>query len=575
MRLVKLSSNMNSFHTVKFKDGLNLIVGRQANPDSIDKRNTYNGVGKSLIIYLVHFCLGSNKLKVLEDKIPGWEFQLDIEVDGIDYRLRRATSKQNELYLNNEKHTLTSFRNELLSKVFNIKSPIKNLSFNTLFPRFIRRDRECYAQYDTFVKKEQDYGKMLNNSFLLGLDIGLIENKKQIRDEYKSTEDISKKITKDSTFKRHFDNKEDTEIEILDIHEEIKSLEHEINNFKISENYHDIEKEADKAKFQKAELENTRVLINNSIRSIEKSLAINPDLSAQNVLELYTNAKKEIPEMVAKKVEETVEFHEELLQSRKNRLYKELNKNKRKLLELDKQIEQIGREIDKFLGYLNTHKALDEYVTLNNKLNDLKIQHEKLKEYQEILKSYKKKMSSLKTDFLTQNQYTDEYLDGINGLLERIMNTFRELSREFYDKPGGIKIENNEGENTLRYNITAKIQDDSSDGVNEVKIFCFDLTILLLQQNHTMKFLFHDSRLFSNMDPRQRYTLFKTAHDKTVEHNFQYIASINEDTLLSFKDLMEDKSYKEIIQDNIILELTDESEQSKLLGKQIDMDYEK
>ncbi|MBD8115013.1 DUF2326 domain-containing protein [Priestia megaterium] len=575
MRLVKLSSNMDSFHSIEFKDGLNLIVGQQANPNNSDKRNTYNGVGKSLTIYLIHFCLGSNNIKALEEKIPGWEFRLDIEIDGERYFVNRNTSKQSEIYLNNKKHTLPSFRKELLAKVFNIKSPVKNLSFNTLFPRFIRRDRECYAQYDNFIKKEQDYSKLLNNAFLLGLDIGLIENKKKVRDEYKSTDDLAKRLAKDSTFKQHFENKEDAEIEILDLQEEIKKLEYEVENFKISENYHEMEKKADEAKFQKKRLENKRVLINNSIRNIEKSLTIKPDISAQKVIELYRNAEVEIPKMIVKRVEETVNFHEELLASRKNRLYKELNKNKSQLSELDKQIINIGNEIDKLIRYLDTHKAIDEYVSLNNKLHDLKVQHERLLEYQEILKNYKKKTRTLQTDFTSQTQTTEEYLEGINGLLENIMNTFRELSKEFYDKPGGIKIENNEGENTLRYNITAKIQDDSSDGVNEVKIFCFDMTLLLLQQNHNVKFLFHDSRLFSNMDPRQRYTLFKLAFNKTAEHNYQYIASVNEDTLLSFKDLMSEEEYEQIIEDNIILKLTDESEKSKLLGVQIDMDYEK
>lgn len=165
-------------------------------------------------------------------------------------------------------------------------------------------------------------------------------------------------------------------------------------------------------------------------------------------------------------------------------------------------------------------------------------------------------------------------MESIKELLETIMTTFRELAKAFYEKPGGIKVINNEGENTIRFDIMAKIQDDSSDGVNEVKIFCFDMTLLLLQRNHKMRFLFHDSRLFSNMDPRQRYTLFKLANSKII-NGFQYIATVNEDTLLSFKDMMTDEEYNDIIENNIRLKLTDESEQSKLLGIQIDMDYEK
>lgn len=279
--------------------------------------------------------------------------------------------------------------------------------------------------------------------------------------------------------------------------------------------------------------------------------------------------------MIVKKIEEVVSFQEKLLKNRNQRLTRELISNREKLKEVENEIEKKCKELNKLLKYLDTHGALDEYTSLNKKLSDLKIKLEKLKEYQEILKTYKKKLRDVQSELSEQNIQTEEYLESNQDLLEEIMNTFRNLSKSFYDKPGGIKIENNDGDNTLRYNIIAKIQDDSSDGVNEVKIFCYDMTMLLLQQNHKFEFLFHDSRLFANMDPRQRYTLFKQAFEKVNENGLQYIASINEDTLDSFKDLMELDEYKKIIDDNIILKLTDESDASKLLGVQIDMDYEK
>jgi hypothetical protein len=46
-------------------------------------------------------------------------------------------------------------------------------------------------------------------------------------------------------------------------------------------------------------------------------------------------------------------------------------------------------------------------------------------------------------------------------------------------------------------------------------------------------------------------------------------------TLLSFKDLMSSEEYHEVIEENTILTLTDESDKSKLLGVQVDMDYDK
>lgn len=464
----------------------------------------------------------------------------------------------------------------MLSKVFDLKHKMNHLTFNTLFPRFIRRDRECYAKYDTFIKKEQDYSKLINNAFLLGVDAKSIEEKKKLRDAQKSTEQLMKGLEKDPVIKDYFKNQNDSEIEILDLDEEIEHLEQELSIFKIAANYHDIEKEADEVSYDLKKLENKRFLISNSIRSIEKSLNIEPDVSNDKVIKLYEKASVQIPEMVRRHVEEVLDFHNRLLSKRKERLTIELKEIRHQLKSINNAIENKGNKLDELLGYLNSHGALDEYTSINTKLGDLKIRRKRLEEHQNIIKSYKKKLREIQTDLVTENKYAEEYLDSIHDHLDKIMTTFRELSKTFYDnKPGGIRITNNDGENTLRYNITAKIQDDSSDGVNEVKIFCFDMTVLLLQLHHNVKFIFHDSRLFSNMDPRQRYTLFKLAYIKSQEHDFQYIASVNEDTIESFKDLMSEDEYKEIVTDNIILTLTDESESSKLLGIQVDMDYEK
>lgn len=567
---------MNSFHTIEFKEGLNFIIGKQANRNDKNKSNTFNGVGKSLIVYIIHFCLGSNKIDAFEKKIPGWEFTLEFSNNGHNYKSLRNTSSQSEIYLNDEKLTLSKFRSKFLKEAFGLEEKINNLTFNTLFPRFIRRDRECYVNYDKFVKKEQEYSQLLNNSFLLGLEIELVTEKKRLRSKFNTTKDLKNSIEKDPIIREHFSNNDDTEIEILDLEDQISRLENEVAEFKISNNYHEIEKDADEKSYYLKELDNRRVLINNSIKSIDKSLEIKPDLSDKKVIDLYNQSIVEVPEMVVKKIEEAVIFQTNLLKNRNKRLIKERLKNQQKLKSIDDEISSTGLALDKVLSYLDSHGALDDYSSINKKLNDMKAKLERLNEYQKILKTYKKKLKDVQSDLTQENNEVDTYLEESQELLEEIMTTFRDLSKSFYEKkPGGIKIINNDGENTLRFDITAKIQDDSSDGVNEVKIFCFDMTLLLLKQNHNFNFLFHDSRLFGNMDPRQRYTLFKTAGEKVSNGNLQYIASINEDTLLSFKDLISKEEYKNLIEDNVILTLTDESDESKLLGMQIDMDYDK
>lgn len=89
-----------------------------------------------------------------------------------------------------------------------------------------------------------------------------------------------------------------------------------------------------------------------------------------------------------------------------------------------------------------------------------------------------------------------------------------------------------------------------------------------------MQFIFHDSRLFANMDPRQREMLFRIVNDICQQNDFQYICSINEDALFSVQSFMTADEFEQIITGNIRLVLNDDAPESKLLGMQVDIDLE-
>ena len=169
MKLLKLTANQASFHTVRFNEsGISLIVARNVTNDD---KNTYNSVGKSLTIALVHFCLGCNKIEDIEEKLPGWIFNLDFDLNGIKYTSSRATSNQDVIILNNEELSLTDFRNKLGKDIFRLDSPVQYLTFRSLISRFIRPFKSSYNDYFTPIAKEQDYQRLLNAAYLLGLDI--------------------------------------------------------------------------------------------------------------------------------------------------------------------------------------------------------------------------------------------------------------------------------------------------------------------------------------------------------------------------------------------------------------------
>lgn len=574
MKLLSLRANQSSFHSIDFKDGINIIVGKQVAPHSENDGNTYNGVGKSLTLHLIHFCLGSRKIESLAKGIPDWEFTLRFEIDGNEYYCTRAVNDQNKIEFCGEILKPKALQDKLLELCFGLKTTPKDMTWTTLFSRFVRRYRLCYTTFDSFVLRESDYSKILNNCFLLGIDTELIVGKRELRDKQTAAIATEKAIKKDPLFRQYYLGKSDAELDVADLEYRISELEKEISEFKVSNNYHELEKEADDKSYQKKILENKRVLVSNYVKNIENSTRETEDVKEETLLKIYEAAKVEIPDMVKKSLDEVTKFHSELLSTRNTRLRKELERHKAELKSIDEEILTLGRRMDELLDYLNSHGALEEYVALTKQLSSLQNELNRIQEYQKILKAYRDTKLDIKAALIEQDKAADAYLEEESKYLDELRTKFWNYAKRFYPKKkSGLVIKNNSGENMLRYSLEARIEDDSSDGVNEVRMFCFDWLLLNCMKSK-MRFIAHDSRMFANMDPRQRETLFRIVYETCQTTEFQYICSINEDALDSFESMMQMDEYQNIIKNNIILELNDDAPESKLLGIQIDIDLE-
>lgn len=574
MKLIKLSANQSSFHTIHFQNGVNIIVGKQSTPRNENDGNTFNGVGKSMIIHLIHYCLGSNKIDSFRNKLKGWSFTLEFELNKKIHKVTGTTEDGNTVVFDGQELSLSKYKSELLLLCFGIETPVKNMTWNTLFSRFARRYRSCYQSFDSFVMKESDYSKLLNNCYLLGIDIQLIVSKKELREKQNNTKNMLNLLKKDEVFKEYFMGNQDAELAVSDIEYRIATLENEIANFEVSKNYHEIEKEANSKSYQKKMLENKRAMIKDSIRFINHSLENRVTMDDNELLDVYKQANVEIPNMIKKNLDEVLSFHKKLISSRNERLKRELAYHETELKDVDEAIKLLGQEMDNLLAYLNTHGALEEYTTLTKQLSDLKNELNKIREYREILNTYQQTVLELRSKFTEEDQQAQQYLNTNEKYLNQLMLQYSSYAKRFYpQKRSGIIVENNYNENLLRYTLNARIEDDSSDGVNEVRIFCFDLLLLTLQKSN-MRFLVHDSRLFANMDPRQRDALFRLVNEICLQESLQYICTVNEDTLDSIKHLMSSESYNLLIEENIVLELTDDNAESKLLGIQVDIDLE-
>lgn len=577
MQLIKLSANKESFKTVKFNEtGLSIIVGKKENKENLDTKKTYNSVGKSLIIRIIDFCLASNQIEEFEKKIPDWEFTLEFKIENEDYIVSRKTYEQGNLILNDKKMTVTEFRELFSKKLFNLNE--KGLiSFRSMISRFLRPKKASYNDCYTFIYKEQEDIKLLNNAYLLGLDTEKIIKKINLREEYTKTDNLKKSLKKDLTLKSFFKQDTEAEVTIVNLEQEIIKLQYDINNFIIAKDYTEIKLEADKISEKLRIVRNKITLLQNSINNINKSIEIKADIPKEKVLKIYDEINIKLPELLVKEISQLEEFNSKIIKNRIERLSLEKKTLEGKLEESKKELKKLESLEDEKLQYLNKHGALEEYTAINQKLSETKLKLDKLKIYQNLMIEYKNKLSEIDIDLKKENILTNNYLNTeAKTILDKNIHLFKSIANEFYEnKVAGISVSNNEGDNKLRYNINAHIDSDTGDGVSRVKIFCFDWTLLLGKQNHNMKFIFHDGRILDGMDPRQISTLFRYSYKKSHEEKLQYIISANEDSIESIREYFEEKDYKMIIEESKILELTDKDHESKLLGIQVDMDYEK
>lgn len=577
MYLIRLSSNKKQFHTVEFKQGLNFIIGKRETPEDKDLKDTYNGLGKSLIIELIHFCLGSDKIDCFEESLNDWIFYLEFKIEEEIFKVERSCSEQKDIILNGEKISITKFRKLMEEKIIPENDKIAYLSFRSILSRFIRRSKSSYSKYNLFQVKESEYQKLINNGYLLGLNPRLIENKMQIKKEIDKLNNSKKAFEKDEVLKEYFTNNEDLDILITDIKESIVDIEKELEEFKVAENYNDIQMRANKLSNEKRDILNRLVLIENAIRKIDKSLKVKADIQVDSIIKLYEESKIVFQERIVKELNQVTEFHNKLLKTRKINLNKQKDSflSEKKKLELEKS--KLGKELDGLMCFLGSHGALDEYKAITERLNLLKRKLEKASEYKNLMENYENKIAEANIAFEKQKIEAIKYVKDNESLLQKIMSTFRVFSKSFYkDKASGLDIKINDKENQLRFDINAKIIGDSSDGISEVCIFCFDLTLLTLK-NTNIGFLFHDSRLFANMDPRQRLSLIKIIEEECKKYNIQYIASLNEDLITAMENVTDKEVYeyyKNLIYDNTRLILTDKSDEDKLLGMTVDLQYD-
>ena len=544
MRLIQLSSSDSRFKAITFTLGLNIIVGEKVLTD--DKKKTSNGIGKSLSLICIDFMLGkgsqSKEIKKLKEVLEKEKIilTLNFEHNGVFYEVSRS---HNKTWLNDVEYKKDAEYSDFLNTL------VKEDTFRNIFCRFFRTDKKSYQEAISQVSQEAPYSNNKINAYLLGLNLSYLEKKKDL----KVKNDRLKVLIKELNAIEKTINKEKE----FELGERLQKIEKDLGSFEIAEDFNDLKKEADNLTAELQKVRNQIAFNNREIRNKKNIISVNQqtNIDIDKITSMYEEAKFFLGEDVLAHIQAVKGFHETLFSNRRTKAINDITLHEKEVIALESQSTAIDLRRSEIFKYLENKGALEEYHSLNKEKDKIKSTLEEIQRNQKTLKTFKKEQADIKIEIDQFKRDLIELEDKIKDRIEFLGKSFREISEEHYDdKPGLLEIKINEDFKTEKlYNIEANIKGDGSDGINEMKIFIYDMLIYKLNPT-LIGFVGHDNRLFDMVDERQ----IAKAFNYVSSNLSQYICSISDTKMDEVKKHIQ-LDWDEVIKRNL-------SEKDKLFG---------
>lgn len=539
MKLINLRSNKPSFKNIDFKDGFNFIVAEKSE-DSSDKDST-NGLGKSLLLEIVDYCLGGNPSEtLLKEEMKDWVFFLEVEIDGVIFNFGRSVSEQSSVFV---KGDLTKFdldagaerdvNIEIFKKVMgklvfgyneNLVSEKKfRPSYRSLISYFMRDGSSAFVDPFAFFARQQAWSKQVNNALLLGLDWELSVKLSTLKIKLDKLETANKAI-ESGALNDLGGTLGELESEKINLETTLEQKIARLKNFKVYDDYSEAQDKADELTKTTHYLLNEMALNNQIIERYKKDLGSESEETLR-VADIYANANIILSENVVKTLDEVRDFHQTVIKNRKDYLKTEIEQLKNASVKLEERIRVLTDEKAHYMEILNSHGALEEYSALQNDVNIQKANIKDIDSKIARLTEIEELISQLNVDIerMIANMRRDH--NERKPTLAAAVKMFNANSEYLYAQPGKFSVDiTKEG-----YKFKVDIKKSGSDGVSNMKVFCYDLMLAEFWSVIRKKPLplFHDSKIFADVDPRQVALALELAKLKASTCGFQYICSMN------------------------------------------------
>jgi len=577
--ILRVLANQPTFKTVEFSEGFNVVWADRTREST--KKDSRNGLGKTTLIEIIHFCLGTTAHKgkgLTIEPLLGWEFSLDLRINEQVVRVSRSTDNPRVVHIEGNTegwpislkidrktgrfgYNIKEWTSVLGALYFGLSINGENKyqpTFRSLISFLIRRQKEAFITPFEHHRRQMEWDIQTNNAFLLGLGWEQSLELQELKDRKKGMQDFLK-AAKAGVVKGFVGSLGELEARRVRLSAQVNREGESLQSFKVYPQYEMIRVNANRLTQEIHEMTNSNVMDQQLLELYEKSQAEEEPPASSAVEQAYNEAGIALPGITLRRLEEVKEFHRQVIENRRRFLAAEIERLRRIIAERDTNTRTKTEERSALLNILKTHGALEEYTLLQKQHMDTVNELNSVISSIETIRSVNTSESELKIDREVLQQKARLDYDERHLVREQAISIFNSYSEFLYSAPGRLVLD--VGPAGFRFDV--EIERSGSSGINNMKIFCYDIMLARLwaERKPSPRLLIHDSTIFDGVDERQRALALELAARESEGTGFQYICTLNSDYVPwdEFSPQFDLSKY-------IKLSLTDESADGCLLG---------
>jgi uncharacterized protein YydD (DUF2326 family) len=590
--IIDVGSSLPSFKTVRFRQGLNVLLSTKA--AGSDDRQTRNSAGKSSLVEIVHFLLGAKAdpgSLMRHQALKDHTFYGTFLIAGREVRVERVGAKSSQIRLDAE--TIAFFRLEkkvdgksgvayvsnedwkqfLGHAYFDLPEDVSGTAFDrsftpgfrSMFGYFARRQGSggfIHPEKQAEAQQRWDWQESL--SYLLGLDWKVPFELQLVRQREGQLGEL-KRAAKGGALGAVIGTVAELRPELVQAQDRANRLKEETARFRVHGAYEEMMAEAAGAKAEMQAILRREVPLQETVRHIDEALQVEREADPDDVTRVYEAVGVELPDTVRRRFEDVERFHRSVIDNRRLRLREEREQAQRAIDDGRNRIAKLDDVRGTILQSLDGQGALSDFIALQGRLAQAEAEAASLAERFKAAEALESENTQLTIDRASiKRRLQDDHQRRRERLDYAILLIGRTIRALYGDRRGNFEVEATENGPEFRISI----EGDRGGGIASMEIFCLDLALftLWLEKGKGPGFLIHDSHLFDGVDARQIGAAVELAGRVAESHGGQYIVTLN-------SDIWESLSWSEGADaDEAVISprLSDADDQSGLFGFRFD-----